>query len=82
MADTIIDGERYVSGTDTSKRGYPIVTTGTMVDCAHCDEVHECNLDAENVGFSIPGGHKRYSHWTCRNTEHNKRFAAKVGSSR
>lgn len=78
----VVDGERQISGTDTSKRGYPIVSKGTRVDCPHCDEIHVTDIQEDDVGMRIPGGHKRHSHWTCENTEQRKRFAAKAGSKR
>lgn len=78
MAETIVDGAKRINGTDTSKRGYPIVPTGTPVDCEHCDEVHEADYRDSDVGYDVPGGHKRHSHFTCPVT--GKMFAAKKGS--
>jgi len=78
MEEAIIDGEKYTSGTDTSKRGYPIVATGRTVDCDHCDEVHEADYRVGDVGLDVPGGHKRHNHYTCPNTGYM--FAAEKGS--
>jgi len=78
MAETIVDGEKRVSTGKTSKRGYPIVETGALVDCHHCDDVHEADYRDGEVGYDVPGGHKRWSHFTCPNTGYM--FAAKKGS--
>lgn len=76
--DTIVDGEKIINASNTSKRGYPVVETGTLVDCHHCDDVHEADYRDSDVGYDVPGGHKRHSHFRCPNT--GKLFAAKKGS--
>lgn len=78
MAEQIVDGEKRINGTETSKRGWPIVETGTDVDCAHCDGIHEADYRDSDVGLDVPGGHKRHTHFTCPET--GKMFAAKDGS--
>lgn len=78
MTETIVDGSKRINGTDTSKRGYPIVENGTPVDCPHCSEVHEANFRDSDVGLDVPAGHKRHSHYVCPHTDYS--FAAKKGS--
>lgn len=62
----------------TSKKGYPIVEKGEMVECEHCGESHEADYRDSDVGLNVPGGHKRHNHFTCPETGYN--FAAQKGS--
>lgn len=78
MSQQVVDGEKRINGTDTSKRGYPIVEVGQHIECHHCGEVHEADYRESDVGFDVPGGHKRHSHYRC--PENGKMFAAKKGS--
>jgi len=82
---TVIDGSKTINSSShpthsTSKKGYPIVDHDAVVDCEHCSEVHAVADD--DVYRSIPGGHKRWHHYVCPNTEHGKPFAAESGSHR
>lgn len=77
MPETIIDGDKEINSSETSKKGYPIVNT-EKVDCAHCDDVHEADYRDSDVGYDVPGGHKRHCHYTCPETGYP--FAADSGS--
>jgi hypothetical protein len=79
----VVDGSKHINSRDhpthdTSKRGYPIVERGTLVDCEHCEDAHPADYSEGDIGLDVPGGGKRHNHVTCPNT--GRMFAALADS--